>query len=324
MQFSVIVPVYNVEDYLKVCLESLIAQTYRNLEIILVEDGSTDSSLKICRAYEKKDQRIRVFHQENQGVSRARNFGVGQALGDYILFVDGDDFIETDACEKLAKALEEKGCPDILLADAMYYFPDGTTKPKRRKMVWQEAADGKSFWIENQKRSAMSSSPVVNICKREFLQKGEVSFPPGRYHEDVYWVAKAYFYAEKVAYVPLSFYFHVMRAGSTTHSKNPKRCQDIFWIGKELEIFFSDHTEDQDRIFYKEYCCYLYGTAIHSAVLQNLSIRKVFTKEERRQIRQKLWASSQWKYKLLSVVLRFRLWKPYGVFYWLSRRKKQC
>ena len=93
---SIIIPVYNVEKYLEECIESVINQTYRNLEIILVDDGSTDKCLETCKEYEKRDNRIKVIHQENAGVSVARNVGIDFSTGQYIGFVDSDDFIEKD------------------------------------------------------------------------------------------------------------------------------------------------------------------------------------------------------------------------------------
>ena len=94
---SIVVPVYNVEKYLKRCVNSLIGQSYSNLEILLVDDGSKDSSLSICKEYELKDSRIRVFHKENEGLGLTRNYGIERATGEYITFVDSDDYLTSDA-----------------------------------------------------------------------------------------------------------------------------------------------------------------------------------------------------------------------------------
>lgn len=106
---SVVVPVYNVEKYIRKCIDSILEQTYTNLQIILIDDGSTDNSGKICDEYSEKDKRINVIHKKNSGVSAARNTGIQNAIGDWILFVDSDDWIELDCCkEMLLTALEEK------------------------------------------------------------------------------------------------------------------------------------------------------------------------------------------------------------------------
>ena len=105
---SVIVPVYNVEQYLKKCLDSVISQTYTNLEIILVDDGSTDNSLSICREFEKLDARVRVFSQNNRGPGSARNTGLNHAKGIYIAFVDSDDYLDKNIYKNLEKYIDEK------------------------------------------------------------------------------------------------------------------------------------------------------------------------------------------------------------------------
>ena len=99
IRISVIVPIYNAEKYLKTCLESLIGQTYENLDILLIDDGSTDNSLAICRDYQDKKQNVRVIHQENRGLVFSRKLGMKHAVGDYVTFVDADDYLETNTYE---------------------------------------------------------------------------------------------------------------------------------------------------------------------------------------------------------------------------------
>lgn len=116
---SIIVPVYKVEPYLRQCVDSILNQTYRDLEILLIDDGSPDCCGKICDEYEKKDKRVRVFHTENRGLSIARNLGLKETQGDYIGFVDSDDWIEPDMYEVLLKCLEETGA-DICVCGYSY------------------------------------------------------------------------------------------------------------------------------------------------------------------------------------------------------------
>ena len=120
---SVIVPIYNVAPWLPRCLDSIIGQTYKNLEILLINDGSTDNSLEICQTYAAKDPRIKVIHQENQGVSAARNAGLDNAQGDFIMFVDSDDWLTLDACEKLLNTQKQTNA-DIVIGN-FYFFQDG-------------------------------------------------------------------------------------------------------------------------------------------------------------------------------------------------------
>lgn len=321
MKFSLIVPVYNVEKYLGKCLDSLTGQTFSDLEIILVNDGSVDSSEQICREYAARDERIRYFCQKNAGTSAARNAGIKNAAGDYILLVDGDDFILPESCEVIAGLLKKHNYPDILMLDALYYNEDGTTSPKRKNKVWTGTDSAEEFWLENIKRRAMPSSPVVHICRRELLQNGRFEFPEGRRHEDVYWVAKAYFYAERAVYEPYAFYMHVMRDDSLTHSALPERSTDLLWIAGELESFFELEGNASALEDYRCYCCYLYGVSVHTAMLSGLSVGKVFSREERRFLSGHFLKSGQAKYKLLGLVLKLRMWKIYGIFYCAGRRK---
>ena len=116
---SVIVPVYNVEKYLRRCIDSIVRQSYSNLEILLVDDGSQDASLSICKEYETKDSRIRVFHKENEGLGLARNYGIERATGEYITFVDSDDYLTLDAIEfMLKKAIVTDA--DVVIASHYY------------------------------------------------------------------------------------------------------------------------------------------------------------------------------------------------------------
>ena len=104
---SIIVPVYNVEKYIEECIDSLINQTYKDIEVILVDDGSTDASGEICDRYAQKDSRVKVYHNENDGPSKARNFGLDKATGEFVTFVDSDDWIESEAIELLISVIED-------------------------------------------------------------------------------------------------------------------------------------------------------------------------------------------------------------------------
>ena len=115
MKFSIIVPVYNVEKYLNQCVDSIMNQTYKDIEIILVDDGSPDNCPKMCDEYKEKDSRIKVIHKPNGGLSDARNEGLKVVSGDYIAFIDSDDWIELDAFENFFGAIEKFNHPDVLI-----------------------------------------------------------------------------------------------------------------------------------------------------------------------------------------------------------------
>ncbi len=119
---SVIVPVYNVEKYLEECVNSLTSQTYSNLEILLIDDGSTDGSGNICDSLAKEDARIRVFHLQNGGVSNARNFGIENAKGEYLSFVDSDDWVDLDMYEKMVQKIQLKSCEEVDAVFCMFAY----------------------------------------------------------------------------------------------------------------------------------------------------------------------------------------------------------
>ncbi len=121
--FSIIVPVYNVEKYLSQCIESILAQTFSDFELLLIDDGSSDGSPRICDHFAQKDARVKVFHQENGGVSSARNFGIEIATGQYISFVDADDWIEPEYCQRVLEKIHDS---DLLFFTAIHHFEDGS------------------------------------------------------------------------------------------------------------------------------------------------------------------------------------------------------
>ena len=133
---SVIIPVYNVEKYLEECIDSVLAQTYQNIEIILVDDGSTDSSGLICDRYAEKNTNISVIHQKNSGLSAARNSGLNKANGDYIYFLDSDDYISADAIEKLF-SIAENDKSDIVFFDAYLsqIKPEESVEPSSTRII---------------------------------------------------------------------------------------------------------------------------------------------------------------------------------------------
>lgn len=122
-KISVIIPVYNVESYLSKCIDSILCQTYTDFELLLVDDGSSDASGKICDMYKENDNRIRVFHKKNEGVSKARNLALNNALGEFVIFVDSDDWIEPNTFELVLNQLENF---DILFFDIIWHYEDNS------------------------------------------------------------------------------------------------------------------------------------------------------------------------------------------------------
>ncbi len=216
---SIVVPVYNVEQYLPRCIDSLLAQTYQNLEIILVDDGATDRCPEICDEYQKKDKRIKVIHKENGGLSDARNAGTKMACGEYIGYVDSDDFVTPDMYETLAKALEEKQA-DIAVCNYLYVDEEGMEIAEKNKILPIEdiVLSGKettgkligenyAYWVTAWNR----------LYRREIACA--VTFPKGKIHEDEYTAHMFYDKAAKVAGVSKACYRYVVRQNSIMTKK---------------------------------------------------------------------------------------------------------
>ena len=207
---SIIVPVYKVEPYLDRCVRSIVEQTYSNLEIILVDDGSPDNCGAMCDAWAAKDSRIKVIHKENGGLSDARNAGMAVATGEYMGFVDSDDYIAPEMYQLLYDRMTEDDC-DITACGVEMVFEDGSkscplTRPGACVMGRQQAMEAgiHETWLKQ---------PVwYKLYKTELVR--DLLFPVGKYHEDVFWTYQAVGRARKVSIFDVPCYYYTQRSGS--------------------------------------------------------------------------------------------------------------
>ena len=229
-KISIIVPVYNVEHELSRCVDSILNQSYTNIEVILVDDGSTDRCPSICDAFVMKDRRVRVIHKPNGGLSSARNAGLREASGEWILYVDSDDYILNDSCERLIAVGAKYDC-DIVSADAIREFNGG-----REYMVHGSLADGKcypsrDFIIKTVKPCEWYAPAWLNLYKRSFLIENNLFFAEGLLHEDMEMQPRVFLAAKTVAYCAYPFYRYVDRASSIMNaSKVDERVTAMEWI----------------------------------------------------------------------------------------------
>lgn len=182
-KISIIVPVYNVEKYIKRCLESLISQTYKNIEIIVIIDGSPDNSIEICQKIAKKDKRIKIFSKENEGLGLTRNYGLERATGKYIVFVDSDDYVTHNMCESLIKAAKEHDADAVY--GNIYYDNDGKIEAKKHikeKKIWK-GSQVKELLLDfiattpNKKNDTiMEVSVWKSLFKKEIFDKNHIKF----------------------------------------------------------------------------------------------------------------------------------------------------
>lgn len=216
---SVIIPVYNVEKYLRQCVDSVLNQTYTSIEIILVDDGSTDRSGEICEEYAAQDGRVRCLHQENGGLSRARNEGFGLAHGEYVYFLDSDDWIEPDTIEKLWESAVRSGA-QLVFFDAVSCDEAGeaTVLQHYLRRRQHDTDTGLKVFSALQEGKDFHSAVPLLFLDREFLRQNELRFVEGIVYEDMLFTFQAFCLAERVAHVNRALYHRRFRTGSITRT----------------------------------------------------------------------------------------------------------
>lgn len=227
---SVVVPVYNVEHELSRCVDSILVQSYANIEVILVDDGSTDGCPSLCDAYEKKDSRVRVIHKSNGGLSSARNAGLNCATGEWVLYVDSDDYILNDSCERLLAVGTKYDC-DIVSADAVREFNGGQEYMVHGSLADGECYSSRDFIIKAVKPCEWYAPAWLNLYNRSFLIENNLFFVEGLLHEDLEMQPRVFLAAKTVAYCAYPFYRYVDRASSIMNaSKVDERVTAVKWI----------------------------------------------------------------------------------------------
>lgn len=237
LTFSIIIPVYNVEPFLRCCLDSVLSQTYNNWEAICVNDGSTDGSAALLDEYAAKDSRLRIVTQPNGGLSSARNAGLREAKGENILFLDSDDWLEPEALQTLSQHLESV---DLLCFSGRRFFEETGAFGVADKLVEKTYESGMDYYNENalMHRDFAFVSVVLRAYKRTLLVDHGLWFKEGVYHEDNLFTPQACFYAQKVKVLNACLYDYRVRAHSIMTTTDAKRARDLMEIANELADFF--------------------------------------------------------------------------------------
>lgn len=254
-KISVIIPIYNVEKYLRETLESVINQTLKEIEIILVNDGSTDNSLEIAEEYKRKDQRIKLINQENSGLSVARNVGIENSTGQYILFVDSDDYLELNTLNECYNCYKNKKV-DLIYFEARPFL-DGINKKinyncyqKQGIIEENRIYSGEEFLKICLKNNIYTPSACLYLIRKDLLK--DLRFFPKIYHEDDLFTTKLLLKVEKVYYIAKKFYNRRYRIDSITTKKiSLDHIRSRYIIFKELEKLLLEQENEKKELIRK-------------------------------------------------------------------------
>lgn len=261
MLFSIIIPIYNVEKYLRRCIESVVLQNYSDFEVLLINDGSPDNSEKICEEY-FYDDRIKYIKKDNGGLSSARNMGLDYAQGKYILFLDSDDYIANDCLEKIKDIVNEKQY-DLISINARIEYDDKTYKD-----LCSGVATGE-YYVEAYmkevyaKKSYRACAPYF-IYNKSYIEKNNFRFYNGILHEDELWTPQVVMQASSIYCSNILVYYHCLRKGSITQSDNYyKRGKSLITVLTELIKSFNKNNRvpkvfrEQWAFLFLEAICFL-------------------------------------------------------------------
>lgn len=229
MLVSVIIPVYNVEKYLNKCIESVVQQTYENLEVILVDDGSTDNSGNLCDEWSQKDSRIKVIHKENGGLSSARNKGNSVSSGDYIFYLDSDDYISKECIGILVQMCNEHNS-QISITKMMYVTENTNQEVETQEMVITRLLNSEEAIEASLYQELFSCCAPAKLYKREIIE--DVEFPVGRLSEDLATCHLFLNKAKKITFTNSVGYYYRQHVDSIMHVFNPKRIDALEWSNK--------------------------------------------------------------------------------------------
>ena len=244
IKVSIVVPVYNVEKYLARCLDTLLDQTLNDIEIIAVNDGSTDNSRNILLEYSKKyEERFRFYDKENGGLSDARNYAVPLCKGEYVGFLDSDDYVELDMYDKMFTLAKQENA-DVVVCD---YFIE---YPKRRKVMRAEPTTKKEEIL-----CTMLAAAWNKIYRLEWLRDTGVVFPKGLVYEDTEFFSKLIPSINRIAYLQQPMVHYVQRSGSIANAQSEDKIKQMFIIMDNINQFYSDTVVQNSLIEAKNYMC---------------------------------------------------------------------
>lgn len=324
---SIIIPVYNVERYLKVCLESVAQQHLSDYEVIMVDDGSTDGSGAICDEYAAKYPQFRVIHQENQGISAARNAGVTEAKGKYLLFLDSDDFLVPNSLSILLE-LANKNDLDVLGFNLIYVAENCNESPIKQSEMLDHVEVMSGF--EYMARNNFVAQVWWYVVRRELIVGNDIKFPVGHMLEDAAFNVRLFSRAQRMAQVPNAIYCYRQRPTSIMNNSNKshrlKLMRDYLFAAKDVDDTINSNRSSMTQACYKR-CCTRRDSYVLFGAIRAFKLGKVreYIQEAKKlnvypfeRLSEKDYPGA--KFKLLHwLVTKPRLWKLLSSIYCIFR-----
>ena len=277
--FSVIVPVYKVEYYLARCVDSLIQQSVEKdqLEILLVDDGSPDSSGDLCDEYAEKYLFVKAFHKENGGLSSARNYGMERASGEWILFVDSDDYVDKDLCRILQESIQRYPGLDAVVYNGLEEEEE-TVSLMRSRAETESVSSGKEYLLRHYKTRSLSVEACLYAYRREFLKSNHLQFKEGILHEDVEFTPRAMLQAEQVLELDQPLYHYIIRGDSISTAKNmQKNIRDLYQT-LEQQVRIAEHQPPELQKWMKNAALDSYLNMVQTARMYQKKYRPLLKK----------------------------------------------
>ena len=310
-KISIIIPVYNVEKYLRQCLDSLVNQTLKDIEIIIVDDGSQDSSGEFCDEYALKDDRIKVIHKENGGLGNARNVGMTYATGDYLAFVDSDDWVTLDYFEKLYDSAI-KNNTDVSIGTVIV-FKNGKSKkkinPQKIEMLF-----------------AKQGFACLKIYKRDFIEQFNLQFTEKLYYEDMFFAMMVYLNMQNYSIVNDAYYYYRHQEGSITHTCiQGSKLFDVFKVYDSIKKELKKNKNERYQIYNKVTDASFIAMFAGFIYRLNNENRLPFIKEAKEKIKNinlsdntyASWGTFVYRY-LINNVYNYEIFRLIFVVVWLS------
>lgn len=299
-KISVVIPVYNTEKTLKKCVESLLNQTFKDFEVLLINDGSPDSSENICLHFAEKDCRVRYIKKENGGLSSVRNLGIEKAKGKYIGFIDSDDYVESNMLEFMYEKAEKENC-DIVLCG--YFIEKRKTKINNCPEMSLNESNYNDYLVELKSKNLIDSA-WNKLYRLDFLRKSGVLMPYGELYEDTAFNLELLMFKPKINVYSECFYHYVQNMGSITHKYNESKMETMKKRARLLK---------KVSCGIDEYCDFYYIKSVLSSVIDMfLSLPKASIKEEIKKLTTEtefLNAAKNAKFKGLSSLVIIRIAK---------------